>query len=150
MLKKLKDLFAADETASDDAADDKLKLSLAALLVEMARADFDQTDDENAEIGRMLAEHFSMSEAEALELLNAAEVATDDAVCLHDFTRTLHNALSLDEKLKVIELLWRLAYSDDELNKYEDHLIRKVADLMYVPVSDVVRLKNEVRATASV
>ncbi len=95
----------------------------------MSRADFDQTDAENNEIARLLAEHFSLSEAEALALLDKAQVATDDSVCLHDFTRTLHNNMEPEEKIKVIELLWQVALSDDKLDKYEDYLVRKVADL---------------------
>ncbi|MDG1463343.1 MAG: TerB family tellurite resistance protein [Gammaproteobacteria bacterium] len=144
MLKKIRELFTADTDIATEPSQDKIKLSLAALLVEMARADFDQTTAENAEIGKLLAEYFSMSQTEALELLSEAEVATDDSVSLYDFTRTLHKALEPEERLKVIELLWRLALSDQDLNKYEDYLVRKVADLMYVPASDVIRLKNVV------
>jgi len=147
MLKKLNELFSGAAQAHDDEAyqQEKFKVSVAALLVEMARADFDQSEAENAEIGRLLAGHFSLSESEALELLKKAEVATDDAVCLHDFTRTVHTGLEPAERLKVIELLWMVALSDNKLDKYEDYLIRKVADLMHVSPGDVVRIRNEVQ-----
>ncbi len=143
MLKKLKEIFAANNVVEED-PDKKLRLSLAALLVEMARADFDQTDTENDAIARLLADHFALSESESLELLNEAQIATDDAVSLHDFIRTLHSSLSAEERIRVIELLWQVALSDNTLDKYEDYLVKKVADLMYVPASDVLRTKHRV------
>jgi len=148
MLKKLSEIFSGAAAAHDDSAyeNEKLKVALAALLVEMARADFDQTEDENAEIAALLAGHFGLSESESLALLQKAEVATDDSVCLHDFTRTLHTNLNPEERLKVIELLWMVALSDDKLDKYEDYLVRKVADLMHVPFSDVIRVRNAVKS----
>jgi len=147
MLKKLSEIFSGAATAHNDAAyqEEKLQVSLAALLVEIARADFDQTDSEHAEITKLLADHFGLSEAESLELLAKAEVATDDAVCLHDFTRTLHTSLEPAERLKVVELLWMVALSDNKLDKYEDYLVKKVADLMHVPTGDVIRIRNQVQ-----
>ena len=147
MLKKLSEIFSGAATAHNDAAyqEEKLQVSLAALLVEIARADFDQSDSENAEITKLLADHFGLSEAESLELLAKAEVATDDAVCLHDFTRTLHTSLEPAERLKVVELLWMVALSDNKLDKYEDYLVKKVADLMHVPTGDVIRIRNQVQ-----
>ena len=143
MLKKLKSIFSAADVPEDDGAS-KIRVSLAALLIEMARADFDQTDEENAEISALLAAHFTISTEESLELLNEAQIATDDAVSLHDFVRALHTTLTAKERLKIIELLWRVALADNSLDKYEDHLVKKIADLMYVPVSDVLRIKHAV------
>ena len=85
-----------------------------------------------------------LSTEEAIVLLSEAQIATDDSVSLHEFISTLQASLSAEERLKVIELLWQLALSDTILNKYEDHLVRKIADLMYVPNSDVIRIKNQV------
>ena len=143
MLKKLKAIFSAADVPEDD-SESKIRVSLAALLIEMARADFDQTDKENAQISALLAAHFTISKAEALELLDEAQIATNDAVSLHDFVRALHTTLTARERLKVIELLWQVALADNRLDKYEDHLVKKIADLMYVPASDVLRLKHAV------
>jgi len=143
MLEKLKTLFSAADVPEDD-SESKIRVALAALLIEMARADFDQTDDENAEISALLAAHFTISKDEALELLNEAQIATDDAVSLYDFVRALHTTLTAKERLKIIELLWRVALADNSLDKYEDHLVKKIADLLYVPASDVLRIKHSV------
>ena len=144
MLKKLKDLFISADVAHENDDNKRLQVSLAALLVEIARADFDETAEEDNEITRILVDYFSVSADEAIALLTEAQVATDDSVSLYEFIRTLHASLSAEERLKVIELLWQLALSDKILNKYEDHLVRKIADLMYVPNSDVIRIKNQV------
>jgi uncharacterized tellurite resistance protein B-like protein len=143
MLRKLKSLFSAADVPEDH-SESKVRVALAALLVEMARADFDQTEEENAEISGLLAAHFAISKDEALELLNEANVATDNAVSLYDFVRTLHTTLSAAERLKIIELLWQVALADNSLDRYEDHLVKKIADLLYVPASDVLRIKYSV------
>ncbi|MFT4591701.1 MAG: putative tellurite resistance protein B-like protein [Gammaproteobacteria bacterium] len=144
MLKKLKDLFVSADVAHENDDNKRLQISLAALLVEMARADFDETAEEDNEITRILVDHFSVSTDEAIELLSEAQIATDDSVSLHESISTLQGSLSAEERLKVIELLWQLALSDSILNKYEDHLVRRIAGLMYVPNSDVIRIKNQV------
>jgi uncharacterized tellurite resistance protein B-like protein len=146
MIGKLKNILMGDKAFSANAEnqEDRQQLALASLLVEMARADFDETHDEHSLIIDLLASHYDLSSAEALELLNKARAANDKAVCLFDFTRSLHKSLDAEQKKDVIRLLWQVANADDQLDKYEDFLVRKVADLLYVPHSDVVRLKHEV------
>ena len=146
MIGKLKNLLLGDKAYTETAADsdERQQLALAALLVEMARADFDESQEEHNRIIDLLAGHFDLSAAEALELLNRARDTADSAVCLFDFSRTLHQSLDDGQKQEVIRLLWQVALADDNVDKYEDYLVRKVADLLYVSPSDVVRLKHEV------
>ncbi|MCZ6516788.1 MAG: TerB family tellurite resistance protein [Gammaproteobacteria bacterium] len=148
MIKQLRELLGLDEfpAEADQGSDGTVRLALAALLVEMARADFDQSDGEDEEIARLLATHFRMSESEAGVLLSRAEVALDDAVCLHDFTRSLRKELDIGAKQQVIAMLWQVALADDKLDRYEEYLVRKIADLLYVSASDVVRLKHQAQA----
>jgi uncharacterized tellurite resistance protein B-like protein len=146
MIGKLKNLLLGNKAYADTAADseDRQQLALAALLVEMARADFDESQDEQNRIIDLLARHFDLSGPESLELLNRARETADSAVCLFDFSRTLHQSLDDGQKQEVIRLLWQVALADDDIDKYEDYLVRKVADLLYVSHSDVVRIKHEV------
>lgn len=122
-----------------------LQLATAALLVEMARADYQNSAIEMREIARLLAAHFDISKEEARTLLELAEQEADRVVSLHELTRLLHEHLSIAEKHAVIEMLWRVAYSDENLDKYEDYLVRKVGGLLYVSDSDVIRIRNQVR-----
>ena len=146
MIGKLKTILLGDKAFGGEAEtqDDRQQLALASLLVEMARADFDETHDEHSLIIDLLARHYDLSAAESLELLNKARAANNKAVCLFDFTRSLHNSLDAEQKIDVIRLLWKVANADNKLDKYEDYLVRKVADLLYVSDSDVIRLKHEV------
>jgi uncharacterized tellurite resistance protein B-like protein len=146
MLGKLKAVLLGDSAYKETAVDpaDRQQLALASLLVEVARADFEETQDEHNQIIDLLASHFELSSAEALELLSRARDANNNAVCLFDFTRALHASLDAEQKLDVIRLLWKVALADAKLDKYEDYLVRKVADLLYVSHSDVVRIKHEV------
>ncbi|MDP6436058.1 MAG: TerB family tellurite resistance protein [Gammaproteobacteria bacterium] len=146
MLGKIKNMLLGDVAYKDTTADseERQQLALASLLVEMARADFDESQEEHNRIIELLSEHFDLSSAEALVLLNRAREANDKAVCLFDFTRALHQSLDDEQKCDVIRLLWQVALADTKLDKYEDYLVRKVAELMYVSHRDVIRIKHEV------
>ncbi len=150
MIGKLKKILLGDAAFAATAGNetDRQQLALAALLVEMARADFDESHDEHLLIQELLATHFELSSEEARDLLLRARAANDKAVCLFDFTRALHESLDELQKHEVIRLLWTVANSDDNLNKYEDYLVRKVAELLYVSPSDVVRIKHQVLGNA--
>ena len=149
VLKKIKNLVMGDRAYAETASDpeERQQLALASLLVEMARADFDESEEEHNRIIDLLVVHFDLSAAEAQKLLNRAREAADGAVCLFDFTRALHESLDREQKQDVIRLLWQVALSDSTLDKYEDYLVRKVADLLYVSHGDVIRLKHEVAGT---
>jgi len=147
MFGKLKEILLGSQAYAESAAspEERQQLALAALLVEMARADFDESADEHHEIQRLLAGHFELSEAEAADLLKKAAGAMDEAVCLFDFTRALHDSLDYEQKLAVVTLLWQVALSDEGLDKYEEYLMRKVGDLLYVSPADIIRIRNQLR-----
>ena len=94
----------------------------------------------------LLQEHFSLNEEESEALLVQAGKQADSAVSLHEFTQILHKHLSDREKARVIEMLWRVALADTTLDRHEDHLVRKVGDLLYVSRSEMMRLKHQVTA----
>ena len=144
MLKNIRKWFDEIETSDTGVDEDKVQLALAALLVEMARADFDQQQSEDLAIAHMLGAHFDLDETAATDLLVRAQRAADEAVSLHDFTRALHDNLTPDEKFCVVEMLWRVAYADGHLDRYEDGLVRKLSELLYIRHSDLVRIRNRV------
>ena len=145
MFKKLKNVFAPT-TAEDEqvAALDGLQISVAVLLTEIAKADHEHADVETDEIRKQLAAHFSLSETDAAELAETARATAAESVSLHDFTKTLHARMSYREKEAVVEMLWRIALADLNLDKYEDYMIGKIAELMYVYRADVMRIKHGV------
>ena len=130
------------ETKVDDDVN-AVEMAAAVLLIEMARADFKQEDIENKMIIELLKEYFLLDGEDADDLFLEAEKIADNSVSLHEFTRTLHETLNEKAKNEIIEMLWRLALVDDSLDRYEDYLVRKIADLLYVSNSNVLRIKHE-------
>jgi uncharacterized tellurite resistance protein B-like protein len=149
MIERLRRLLSGGSTAEEPAASDRMHLAIAVLLVEIARADHEHTAEEDAEILRLLEGNLRLAPPAALDLLAAAKHTAEHSVSLHDFTRTVHEQMTYDEKQEVIEMLWRIALTDRSLDKYEDYLIGKIAELLYVSRGDVIRLKHRVTDVAT-
>jgi uncharacterized tellurite resistance protein B-like protein len=145
LLKKIRERFEPGAASTPTSRAEAVRLATAALLVETIRADFDATAAERAALEALLQKHFGLTAAEASDLVATAERAADKSVSLYDFTRVLNDSLAAGEKADVIEMLWRASLADGQLDHYEDHLIGKVAELLYVPRSEVIRLRNVVR-----
>jgi uncharacterized tellurite resistance protein B-like protein len=150
MLRKLTALFDsafAREDADPKEREHALRVATALLLIEVARADYADDLTEDATMLASLKQFFALDDAAAALLLEEARSAADRAVELQQFTRRLHEQLSVSEKQRVVEMLWQVALADRRLDKHEDHLVRRIADLLYVPHSDVIRIRNRVRTT---
>ena len=119
------------------------ELASAALLIEVARADFEITPEELARLISLLATTFDMSPEDVELVTQQASDQVENAVSLHDFTRVINEHCSPEERNELIGLMWEVAAADGDLSKYEDHLIRRVADLLYVPHQEFIRLKHQ-------
>ncbi len=150
MLKQLRELLNKSLIDPDlegaQSRDHGLRLATATLLIEIVRADYEEDVRETEAVIRQLQTHFNLTENETLLLIKEAEEKADHSVSLQEFTRVLHERLSEAEKHSVIEMLWRIALADDHLDKYEDYVVRKVAGLLYVTHSDLIRIRNAVKA----
>ena len=124
-------------------------VATAALLVEMMRADYEVQPEEREAVLRALAAAFDdLSPQETRDLLARAEERADDATSLYEFTQHINRRLDHEQKAHVVELLWRVAYADGDLDKYEEHLVRRIADLIHVPHSVFIRMKHKARGEA--
>lgn len=133
MLKRFKELFGGTAASeSGDASD--VAISVAALLVEAACADEEYTDKEKALIERMLVSDFGVKTSDAAAVRKKAEERQREAVDLYQFTRDA-KSLSPDQKITLIESIWRIVLSDARRHSWEDTLVRRVCGLLYV--SDV-------------
>ena len=130
--------------ASAPSVDGGLRLAVAALLVEMARADFQADAEELEQVRVALMERYGLTADEVATLMAAAEQEADHAVSLFRFTRFINERLAPADKLELVRMLWAIAYADGRLDKHEDALMHKLADLLYVPLSDLMRLKDGV------
>ncbi len=112
---------------------DELALAVAALLIEAARMDNDFDTAERATIERLLSDKFQLAAAEAHGLIAQAEAAVDTSTQVFPFTQRICDAISIDDRTQIIEMMWKVAYADGVLDPYEDMLLRRIAGLIHVP-----------------
>lgn len=122
------------------------QLAVAALLVEVAMADHNFSDSELDSLGSSLQRKYSLSASEVTELAALARSESNHATSLHQFTQIVNQHCNGSEKFNLIKAMWEMAFADGSLDKYEDYLIRKVADLIYLPHSEFIRAKSVVKA----
>lgn len=135
----LKPLFLQNQTSQPQMA---LEVATAVLLVEVSRADFSQDEAELAAIRELLLAHFSL-DADAVDvLLQNARLESEQLVSLQHITRLLNEQMSQQDKVRVIELMWQVVYADGEKHHYEEHLLRQVAELLYVSHADFIRARH--------
>jgi len=145
MLKTIHDFFNKQLLGSDDGHHhnvDQLHLATAALLIEMTRVDHQRDDAEMATICRSLKRAFSLSDETLQQLLELAESEAGDMTSYYEFSTLIKNGFDYDERVKVVEMLWEVAHADGRIDTYEEHMIRKIAGLLYVKREDIVRSKH--------
>ncbi len=127
----------------------QINIAAAALLIEMTVQDHEQDSAEIATVKSALVENLSLSQKEVDELYSLAEEEKKLATDYHQFTRLIADHYSQSEKIKLVESLWRVAYADNQLDKYEEHMVRRICDLIYVSHSDFIQAKHRVEAELS-
>ena len=149
MIRKLLDQVASavavtgadgDESTSRQHA---LDLATAVLMVQVARADYRFEESEFDALLSLIERHLELDPEEASELANKAGEKAEEAIDVHQFTKKLHEHLSETDKARVVSMLWRVAYADGRLDKFEDSLVLKISDLLYVSRGLVMRLKHD-------
>jgi uncharacterized tellurite resistance protein B-like protein len=136
-------LVAGPDASEADAAHAE-RLAIAALLLEMLHMDGEDRPEQRAVVQAAVRNDFELSDAEAAELLELAEAERSDASDYFQFTSLLNASYSAEQKIALVETLWRIAYADARLHKYEEHLARKVADLLHVPHGAFIAAKMRV------
>ena len=145
MIGALKALFEPAAKETEEALRHRLQLASAALLIETARADFTQDRAEQEAMERLLCSSLKLSEEEVRKLLTQATKQVDESISLYQFTRLINDHFTMDQKLQLIHNMWVVAWADDNVDKYEEHLIRQVAELTYVAHQDYIRSKHKAR-----
>jgi uncharacterized tellurite resistance protein B-like protein len=137
MLKSLMDLLdtlrptsAADDSPSSEHA---LQLATAVMLVEVMRADATFDDSERAAVLAALRSKFALSADEAQRLAELAQTTAHQATDLYTFTSRINERFEMPAKLRMIELMWGVAYADGHLSAHERHVMWRIADLLHVP-----------------
>lgn len=144
MLTVIRQYFSVTEVTV--AEKPSLELAAAALLVEVARADYHVGDDEERTIGELLRKTLNLDADEIESLIELAHEYSRDAVGLHPFTSVVHERFDAQEKVRLFECLWRVAFADGHIDKYEEHMLRRIADLLHVSHRDFIQTKLRVQA----
>ena len=145
MLTKLQrfiDTYLTESKESETPLEHRLQLASAALMVEMLHVDDQVTEEEATKIRLLFKERFELSKDEIEALLELAHNEKHEATDYFAFTSLLNAHYSQQQKIKLVEDLWQLAYADSDLDKYEEHLLRRIADLLHVPHHDYIRTKH--------
>lgn len=141
MIKKLLELILPSQK-NDEKLDSKKHIHVCclALLIEVAKSDTDFSEVEIKKIRSMAYEQFSLPLSE--DAFDIARNVSKDSTSVFEFTSIINEHYSLDEKFQLILAMWSVAYADDQIDKYEEHLIRKVSDLIYLPHVRFIEAKH--------
>ncbi|MBK9243457.1 MAG: TerB family tellurite resistance protein [Burkholderiales bacterium] len=147
MLKAIRDFFDQHIGQPQAQADDahRLQLATAALLVEVVRGDGAIDPAERQAMLAAIAGKFALTAGEAAALIGLAEQQARLANDTYQFTSLINRGFSAAQKLRVIELMWQVAYADAVLSAHEQHVLRKVAELLHVPHGDYIAAKMRAR-----
>jgi uncharacterized tellurite resistance protein B-like protein len=121
------------------------RLAAAALLVHVATTDNDFDDNERTKLRDVLAKRFELGSEEADGLIESAIEADREAVDLYQFTSLLNRTFDADQRRKVVEMMFQVAYADGQLSEFEDNIVWRAAELMHVPSRDRVTIRRQVR-----
>jgi uncharacterized tellurite resistance protein B-like protein len=143
MLNKISDFFSALLNTEDQQEENSLSIEIACavLLCEVMRADNVFTEKEQDELEVILAKQFNLTKEEVTTILEKAFDLSENANDFYQFTSKLNQHYSLAERIKIVTLLWQVAYSDGELASIEEHIIRKIADLLHLRHSEYIATK---------
>jgi uncharacterized tellurite resistance protein B-like protein len=139
MLQKLLNRLKTPDTDAEPAR--LVALAAAALLLEVSWADHDISDAELAHIGEALQSTFGLAEADTAELLAQSRRDHEESVGVFGYTRAINESWEEPAKFDLLVALWRLALSDDDLNRREEQVIRKIADLLYLSHARFIEAK---------
>ena len=148
MIKKIKDLITKisnKEEIEESSNILQLDRACAALLVEIAFADKDFDEREKESLKQSLLKSYAIDIETINEIINDAEKTVKESTSLYEYTRTVNDEFEYPQKLNLLENLWKVAYADETLDKYEEHLLRKISDLIHISHSDYINIKLRVR-----
>ena len=151
MLKKIKGYISEFGNQSSDSENQEEKEkniinnACAALLIETALADKVFNTEEIDSMKKTLREVYGIDEKDLDELISESEKKVSESTSLYEYTRLINDLCDYQDKLKLIQNLWAIAFADKHLDKYEEYLIRKISDLLHVSHSDFIQQKLSVK-----
>jgi uncharacterized tellurite resistance protein B-like protein len=136
-------LRKADQSIQEDVQKfDDMTLATCVLLIEVSKSDDTFDEKENNKIISILKDKFNLDDSQINILLEVADNKNQEMISLYDWTSKINEVYEYNEKKALIRALWDVAFADGRIDKYEDHTIRKIADLIYVKHEDFMKAKH--------
>ena len=151
MLNKIKEYISElgkDSAGISNEEQDNTEIinnACAALLIETALADKVFNDEELASMKQTLKIVYKVEEKDIDELIDESKKKVSESTSLYEYTRLINDLCDYEDKLRLINNLWSIAFADQQLDKYEEYLIRKISDLLYVSHKDFIEQKLRVK-----
>ena len=149
MLNRIKSLLGSGGNVKPEEGKERIQVATCVLLLEMAHTDGEFHAMEGTLIQNLLQQKFDLSEAATAELMDFARQEREESLDLYQFAKQINENFTIEEKLEVLEVLWRIIYADGVLDKYEDYLVRQLATLLRLShrqmIDAKVRVLDEIR-----
>jgi len=128
-----------EETSHD------IRIATCALFLEMSNIDREFSKTERENIISIMKKHYDLSDEYVVTLLEASHEELKGSIDLWQFTNLINQNYSMEEKLRIIEVIWRVAYTDGKLDKHEDYLVHKLAKLLRLSHKQLIEAKVKVK-----
>ncbi|WP_100639504.1 TerB family tellurite resistance protein [Marinobacter salexigens] len=149
MIESLKKLFSVPKTEHHKPDEHQLAIAATALMVQLSRVDSEQDERELQAIIDCAIKTHQLTREEAEDILNTALNHAEDATSLYEFTGQINEALDQDAKQILLENIWQVALADDRIDKYEEHLIRRIADLLHLNHREFMQARHKAESARS-
>ena len=147
MFKSIREVFRSLESTDQQDSLHRQHIAVAVLLLEVANSDYKLAQVETDRLLQVLKRQWCISDNEAADILAKATLEADAHASLHEHLKLINSQLDHSQRRSLIQGLWEIAWADGEIHHYEEHLIRRLADLLHVSHSDFIRLKHHAKKT---
>ena len=151
MLNKIKEYISElgkDSAGISNEEQDNTEIinnACAALLIETALADKVFNEEELISMKQTLNKVYKVDEKDIEDLIDESKRKVSESTSLYEYTRLINDLCDYEDKIRLISNLWSIAFADQQLDKYEEYLIRKISDLLHVSHKDFIEQKLRVK-----
>ncbi|MBW4933639.1 tellurite resistance TerB family protein [Marinobacter sp. F4206] len=148
MIDQLKKLFAAPEADQSEPDPHQLAVAATALMVQLSRVDQNEDERELQTIVDCAVTAHQVTREEAEAILKDALDHAEDATSMYEFTGQINEHLDQNAKQALLESIWRVAFADGRIDKYEEHLIRRMADLLHLNHREYMQARHRAESAS--
>jgi len=134
-----------EEIVGEDNLDKRIQIATCALFLEIAHSDDNFSDEEKGLIVSLLKDEYHLSEEEVNSLIETTKQTLNKSIDIWQFTNLINQNFSDEEKIKILENIWKIIYADEILDTYEDYLVHKIANLLRLPHKTLIDTKLKVK-----